>query len=301
MSKTFKIQLLLILAGVFLALVLWLAPRHESTDDPEVTEDELLTENAGENHLHDAAEDHDHPPAGSEAETNIWTKRLEENPELKVKLENAAKQAQKIADVQSRLDAYDSLIQLSIEENLPPYVALYSKKKAETVSTPNNWVMAGDRYFKAFRLSKNRSKAMLEGAVEAYQKALDMEPELLEAKTALGVAYVEGAALLGQMPMKGIGMLKEVLNIDPENVDALTNLGYFAIQSGQYEKAIERFEQVLSIDPRNAEAYLYLTDVYLSQGKKEKGIETLEQYKSLMDDPLVNQQVDRYIKEIRSN
>ncbi len=65
------------------------------------------------------------------------------------------------------------------------------------------------------------------------------------------------------MPMKGIGILKEVLNVDSNNVDALTNLGYFSIQSAQYEKAIERFETVLRIDPKNAEAFLYLTDVYV--------------------------------------
>ena len=93
-------------------------------------------------------------------------------------------------------------------------------------------------------------------------------------------------------------MLLEVVNKDPKNVDALTNLGYFAIQSGQYEKAIERFNTVLEIDPNNAEAFIYLTDTYLSQGEKEKGIETLEKYKALVDDPLVIQQVDAYIEEL---
>ena len=92
-----------------------------------------------------------------------------------------------------------------------------------------------------------------------------------------------------------------MLNIDPENVNALTNLGYFAIQSGQYDKAIERFEKVLQIDSLNAEAYLYLTDVYLSQDEVEKGIETLEEYKKMVNDPLVKKQVDDYIKEIKTN
>jgi tetratricopeptide (TPR) repeat protein len=80
----------------------------------------------------------------------------------------------------------------------------------------------------------------------------------------------------------------------------MTNLGYFAIQSGQFEKAVERFEEVLIIDPNNAEAYIYLTDAYLSQEKIEKGIETLEKYKSLVDDPIVIKQVEDYINEIRN-
>jgi len=94
--------------------------------------------------------------------------------------------------------------------------------------------------------------------------------------------------------------LKDVLNKDPKNVDAMTNLGYFAIQSGQFEKAVERFEGVLKIDPNNAEAYIYLTDAYLSQEKVEKGIETLEKYKSLVDDPIAIKQVEDYINEIRN-
>ena len=77
-------------------------------------------------------------------------------------------------------------------------------------------------------------------------------------------------------------------------------MGYFAIQSGQFDIAIERFETVLNIDPKNAEAYIYLTDIYLSQENIEKGIETLEKYKTLVNDPLVKQQVDDYIKEIKN-
>jgi cytochrome c-type biogenesis protein CcmH/NrfG len=140
----------------------------------------------------------------------------------------------------------------------------------------------------------------VEGAIRNYEKVLELNPDNLQAQTAIGVASVEGSSQLGVMPMKGIGILKEVLNKDPENVDAMTNLGYFAIQSGQFEKAVERFEKVLSIDPQNAEAYIYLTDAYLSQEKIEKGVETLEKYKSLVDDPLVKKQVDDYIKEIKN-
>lgn len=294
MSKRLLIQLLLVLAGVFIAIVLWFSPR---TPDEDTTAQDSIEEVSDPNHNE---EGHTHEDIDPNAD-DTWSKSLESNPVLKKTLEEKGAYAEKIADVQARLDAYDSLIQLCIKENLPPYVALYTRKKAETVPTPINWMLAGDNYFKAFRLSKNSSEAMLNGAISAYEEVVKLDPNNLQAKTALGVAYVEGAAILGEMPMKGIGMLKEVLNIDPENVDALTNLGYFAIQSGQYEKAIERFDQVLTIDPRNAEAYLYLADVYLSQGQTEKGVGTLEKYRDLMNDPLVTQRVNQYIEEIRSN
>jgi len=294
MSKRRLIQLLLLIAGVFLALILWFSPRTNSDSTSQLADIENSGSHEGHEHEVEGSDSHDH-------EADQMEPAEIADPVLKEEIERRAEKADKIADVQARLDAYDSLIQFCIKENLPPYVALYTRKKAETVPTPKNWMLAGDNYFKAFRLSKNSSKPMITGAVSSYEEALSMDPNMLQAKTALGVAYVEGASVLGVMPMKGIGMLKEVLNIDPENVDALTNLGYFAIQSGQYEKAIERFNQVLEVDPRNAEAYLYLADVYLSQGQKEQGIETLEKYKDLMDDPLVSQRVEQYIEEIRSN
>jgi tetratricopeptide (TPR) repeat protein len=259
-----------------------------------------------ENLDHDNHEGHEHEVESANAgetseQDQKWQEKLSNNPALTARFKDGEERAAALSDIDEKIAVYDSLMDLAIKENLPPYVAKYSRVKADIMPSPANYMLAGDNYFKAFRLSRNQSKPMLDGAVAAYEKSLEMDPDYLAAKTALGVAYVEGAAILGEMPMKGIGMLRDVLKIDPKNVDAITNLGYFAIQSGQYEKAIERFEQVLQLDPNNAEAYLYLADVYLSQGDNEKGIEHLIKYRDIMNDPLVDQRVNQYIEEIRSN
>jgi len=291
-SNTTKKQLLLILAGVvFLVAIMFMPKSKSSSEDNEIAE-ELLHNDAEHDH------EHEHEQASDEQEMAPDQPSL--SPELAQKFETLESKAKQVADVDTKLALYDSLIGLSIKNNLPPSVAKYSKLKAQAVPTENNWLLAGDNYFKAFRLSKNKAAPMIKGAVKCYNEVLALNENNLVAQTALGVAYVEGAAAIGAMPMKGIGMLKDVLNVDPENIDALTNLGYFAIQSGQYEKAIERFETVLRIDPENAEAYIYLTDVYLSQDKVSKGIETLEQYKSMVNDPLVAKQVDEYILELKN-
>ena len=282
MLSTFKQQLLLILAGVFIGILIYCAPKKKSDTDSTGISNEVRTSDH---------EGHEH----TQEEEGIDLS--EDDQTLLSALEE---KAEKVADIDTKLNLYDSLIQLSVKNNIPPLVAKYTEKKAMAVPSETNWMLAGDNYFKAFRLSKNSSKELISAAIENYNKVLELNSENLDAQTAIGVAYVEGASQLGEMPMKGIGILKEVLNKDPKNVNALTNLGYFAIQSGQYEKAIERFESVLSIDPQNAEAYIYLTDVYLSQDDVEKGIETLEKYKSLVNDPLVKQQVNDYIKEIRN-
>ena len=53
-----------------------------------------------------------------------------------------------------------------------------------------------------------------------------------KARTAEAVALVNG-----QEPMRGIKMLLEIVKEEPNNVEALWNLGLFSVKSGQYEKA----------------------------------------------------------------
>lgn len=284
MSKDNRNKLLIILGAIFIGVLIYIAP-------------DRLEEETEELDAHDESGDHSGHDHSDEEE--VFNFRSLDSAD-QIFVDKKLKQIESLSNIDAKFLAYDSLIQFSIQNGVPPLVAEFSERKAMLVPSESNWMIVGDNYFKAFRLSKNQSKEMIEKSIESYNKVLAINKDNLTAETAIGVAYVEGAALMGEMPMKGIGMLKGVLNKDPENIDALTNLGYFAIQSGQYEKAIERFETILSIDPKNAEAYIYLTDIYLSQEKVEKGIETLEKYKSLVEDPLVIKQVDDYIKEIRN-
>ena len=288
MNFTLKKQLLLILAGVFIATCIYFAPRQAADDIAEVS---AIEEEGHDGHSHAEGESHD------DEENEFEGKLSDSDLELIKRLE-----ADVVAEKNGikKINIYDSLIGFSISKNVPPKVAYYSEEKAKAFPTEENFMLAGDNFLKAFRLSKKKSKDLLDGALRNYQKVKEINPENLSAETSIGVVNVEGSAQLGVMPMKGIGILKGVLNKDPKNVDALTNLGYFAIQSGQYEKAVERFETVLSIDPNNAEAYIYLTDVYLSQNKVEEGIKTLEKYKSMVEDPLVKKQVEDYITEIKN-
>ena len=275
MKSKNKLQLLLILAGVLVGILLYFAPRQEgSAEDTMVSKVE---------ETHDEHEGHDH--------SDLSEKELELSAQQTELIESLEKRAEQVSDLETKLVLYDSLIEYSLKNKFAPLVAKYTEEKAKLVATETNWMLAGDNYFKAFRLSKNQSKPMALKALSSYEEVLALNPENLDAQTAKGVVYVEASQALGEMPMKGIGILQEVLNKDPKNINALTNLGYFAIQSGQFEKAIERFETILLIDPENAEAYLYLTDIYLSQDDKKKGIETLEKYKSLVKDPLVKKQV----------
>jgi cytochrome c-type biogenesis protein CcmH/NrfG len=73
-------------------------------------------------------------------------------------------------------------------------------------------------------------------------------------------------------PMKGIKLLKEVLEEDPQNTQALYYLGTFSIQSGQFDKAIQRFETLIQIDPKNEEAQFLLGYSLVQAGDTSRGV-----------------------------
>jgi len=103
----------------------------------------------------------------------------------------------------------------------------------------------------------------------------------------------------GEEPMKGIMMLRDVLEEDPKNIKAHLTLGMFSIQSGQLEKALDRFNTVLSIDSSESEAYLYLAEVHEKLGQSDLAIDNLEAYKSLVEDSNSLAQVQIIINELK--
>ena len=62
----------------------------------------------------------------------------------------------------------------------------------------------------------------------------------------------------GNNPMEGIFMLREIIENNPKNVEALYALGFLSLQTAQYENAANRFNQIITIDSSDKKAYLQL-------------------------------------------
>lgn len=216
--------------------------------------------------------------------------------------ENLRNSVESTTDPLEKIGKLDSLSKFwdSKNEFLPAADALY--EIALIIEDKPSYFIAGDKYFQAFTsLEDERKSTALKKAMSAYESVLEKNPEDPEATTSLAVCYIEGSAILGEAPMKGIGMLRKVLEKDPKNINALINLGYFSTKSGQYEKAIERFKEVLEIDPGYADAYLYLSETYLQMGNNEEAANYLEKYKNFLPNKEQKQQLDEYIEKIRNN
>jgi len=71
-------------------------------------------------------------------------------------------------------------------------------------------------------------------------------------------------------PMQGIFMLRKILEKEPNNKEALFNLGILSIQSKQFTNAIDRFNQLLIIDSLDKRAYLHLGISNFELGNKKE-------------------------------
>jgi cytochrome c-type biogenesis protein CcmH/NrfG len=100
-------------------------------------------------------------------------------------------------------------------------------------------------------------------------------------------------------PMQGIRMLREVLAEDPKNEQALFNMGMLSIQSGQYDRAIERLEQLIQVNPKHIQGQLLLGVAYVNKGDRSKARQQFEKVKKLDNDPSVQATADSYLKDLK--
>lgn len=173
-------------------------------------------------------------------------------------------------------------------------------KKAEEDNNEQSWIASAKKFLESAKFIQSDKKVVLyKGAINGFEKALGFNPDNLSAKINLGTSIVKSSALLGNQPMKGITLLREVIQKDSNNIEANLQLGLFSVSSQQFDKAIERFQRILRIDSTHIDMYVYLGDTYLTMGEKQKAIESYENYKTRVKDTLLIKDIDEYIIKLK--
>jgi tetratricopeptide (TPR) repeat protein len=121
----------------------------------------------------------------------------------------------------------------------------------------------------AILMLDRKPASSMEEAIEEVQ-SLDVQSEPLS-------PVDEAVALVnGSNPMEGVLKLRELAEADPPNVDAVMWLGLFSVQSGQIEKARERFTQVLGLEPGHFEATFQLALLDMEAAAYDRAIAGFE-------------------------
>jgi tetratricopeptide (TPR) repeat protein len=184
-------------------------------------------------------------------------------------------------------------------QGIPAASAIWFEKKSDLQKTEKSFLDAAYRYFDSFKLAQDSGlkDLFVAKAISNYTKVLDLNPDNLDAKTDLGACYAEGTG----EPMKGIMLLRDVVSKNPNHEMAQYNLGMLSVRSGQFDKAVERFKKVLEINPQRTQLYYYLGQIYLQEGDTTKALESYKSFIKKSEDYEAVSQVGQMVKELEKS
>jgi lipopolysaccharide biosynthesis regulator YciM len=268
-----KTQILLLVGALILFVLLYIAPKTE------------LPHAEGDSHEHSSEKIMASADANLVVYLNLALKTLE--PVKKQQLDKWISKSN-----------FDSSTVFWDKLKRPDLAAHFAEEGAKKISSSENWIKAGNRYYYAIQFSQDESEVavLYQCAMRCFAKGLELNPKNTDAKIMLASCYVEGS----QDPMQGISRLREIEKTDSNNVKLQLTFAFFSVKSGQLDKAITRFNKVLKVDSNYIEAYLHLADAYEKQNKTNKAIEMLKKYAEKTTEPTAKIEINKYIEQLKN-
>ncbi len=180
----------------------------------------------------------------------------------------------------------------------PPYL-WYLGEKAKLENTEKNLNFAAQSYLEEVKTVSDPATRtwMADQAQGLFSKALELNPSNDSAKVGWGSTFFFGASGASS-PMEGIMKIREVAQRDSTNMYAQFMLGYGAMMTGQFDRAIERFSKVTKNQPGNMEAIFLLAETYERSGDKANAVKWYEEGKKRVDNPEIVKAIDEKIKSL---
>ncbi len=100
-----------------------------------------------------------------------------------------------------------------------------------------------------------------------YQRALELQPDYVNALTQLA-AY----ALAQNRPAEARALIERSIQCEPTNPNLHYNLGSFFVRTGKIDDAIRTYQRVLQLNPNSAGAHLELGQIYLNQNRVDSAL-----------------------------
>ena len=122
-------------------------------------------------------------------------------------------------------------------------------------------------------------KTGLPAALALFEKALELEPENLEA-----LAKAAKCMLLLNRPDEEEKYYQQILQINPSNDSALGNLGYVMYQKGRNNEALKLLKESIAHNPQNTESLYNLGLLMMRLNKMEEAINFFKEVRSIDPD-----------------
>ena len=221
-------------------------------------------------------------------ESELTSDQVAEIVSLRAQFEGGESSEGKVSAALALADIYQGL---SKYDSAGYYLGLAFEEKQELELAEK----AGLAYYEAFSFALDPDKvAKTAELTRGYlSKVLDKDSSRLDLKTKVAMTYVSSPN-----PMQGITMMREILEQDPQNEDALFNMGVLSMQSGQYKRATERFEELLQYHPENIQGQFYLGVSYFEDNLKNKAKAQFGKVKEMTNDPVILGSVQSYLDRL---
>ncbi|MEO8711020.1 MAG: tetratricopeptide repeat protein [Parafilimonas sp.] len=249
-------------------------------------------------------------PASPAAESGTPATLTTEDVITKYKANLNAQQVQKLTQLENsvvRGDVHNQQIQ--IDHQLASYWmdslhreeigAYYAGEAAKLENSEKNLTFAAHLLLDNMMASPDVSmqKWLATQAKELFDKALILNPGNDSSKIGLGACYMFGN--ISDNPMQGILAIKEIADKDTDNMYAQMMLGLGGVQSGQYDKAVERFLTVVKKQPGNMEAVLNLAGTYERMGNKTEAVKWYKDALNYIQIPQTKKDIEERIKSLQ--
>lgn len=177
--------------------------------------------------------------------------------------------------------------------------AYYSGMASKLENSEKSLTFAAHYFLEGLRQQGNPGlkRWMASEAKELFEKALVLNPDNDSTKVGLGSCYLFGN--ISENPMQGIQLIREVVERDPDNMFAQLMLGLGGMESGQFDKAIERLSKVVAKQPQNLEAILTLAEAYERSGDKKNAVIWYEASKKFFKEEEIIKEIDHRIEELK--
>ncbi|MGA3294045.1 MAG: tetratricopeptide repeat protein [Candidatus Acidiferrales bacterium] len=162
-----------------------------------------------------------------------------------------------------------------------PAQAPASSKQAADSSRADSYYYFTLGYLLEQQYEVANSADLAEQSVEAYKKALELDPGSAVIQERLAEIYAKSRHI-----RDAVAQAQQVLKADPDNVDAhrllariyvrtLGDIGAGEVQQENLQKAVEQFEAILKIDPSDEYSALWLARLYRFENRHEEAEKVL--------------------------
>jgi Flp pilus assembly protein TadD len=180
--------------------------------------------------------------------------------------EDAAKAAAKVAGIKA---AYAEAATLSNAGKYDEAIAKFNEVLKDVPKCPECYIGIG---------ASNAAKKDYAASEAAYKKAIELDPNMVDAYNGLATIYNDQKKFTEAQAMSAEGMKRATAGGGSGSADSMYNAGVISWNANDFPKAQEQFGAAVAANPNHAEAHFMLGRVYLNLGKLPEAAKEFEAY-----------------------